>query len=70
MKLYNRDKNRNATPNEIAKFLIVEVLDQGFMYENDLVAELSDSDQDEVARFLRKHQSAIRKRLYQNIGYK
>jgi len=62
--LYNTDKGRKATPNELAKRAIINQL-EGLVAMNEVWGHenLTDEEADEVIRFYNKHLAAISKKL-------
>ncbi len=66
--IYNTDKNRKATLNEIAKDLIIDKLGvlQEFLSEAWGCETMTDEEITEVYRHLDKHIESIRKRLNPN----
>lgn len=65
MKILNNTKKRKATPNEIAKAIIIDNLEVLFYWKekSKSLENLSDEMTAEVDRHLCKHYSAIKKKL-------
>lgn len=65
MKLKNKTKNRNATPNEIAKKIIIDNLEAIFYYRDndDYDKNYSEDFNNEISRHLEKHFYSIEKKL-------
>jgi hypothetical protein len=67
-RIWNNDKNRKATPNEMAKHLIIDLLEsQCALGERYGMGDVSDEVMEEVCRHYEKHLSAIVKRF--NLDY-
>ena len=66
---YNRTKARKATPNEIAKYLIIDLMDEIFIYEKYGCDELSEKEFNEVQRHFDKHKQSILSKLFPNNDY-
>jgi len=65
--IWNTEKGRKATPNEVAKYLIVDQIEMLCAIQEKYGCEnLTDEEAKEVARFYEKHLSAIRKKLDTN----
>ncbi len=65
MKILNKTKNRKATPNEIAKAIIIDNLQMNFYFHNkgDKLENNTDSENQEIIRHIIKHVRAIEKKL-------
>jgi len=65
MKILNKTKNRKATPNEIAKAIIIDKLQLCYFFGemSKSLENLSEVEQNEVSRHLDKHIQAIEKKL-------
>lgn len=61
----NKTKSRNATPNEIAKAIIIDKLQTCFYFKemSKALENLNEAEEGEVVRHLEKHISAIEKKL-------
>lgn len=68
MKLQNKSKGRNATPNELAKAFIISRLENVFYYRDDhhVDAMYTEEFHSEISRFLNKHIRSIEKKLNPN----
>ena len=68
MKLKNNTKKRNATPNEIAKAIIIDKLENAFYYQDnsDYDTNYSDEFNAEIHKHMQKHYYAIIKKLNPN----
>jgi hypothetical protein len=62
---YNETKQRKATPNELAKKIILDAIYTkiSLNYESEFVEGLTDKEMEEVLRHLLKHEQAIIKRI-------
>lgn len=65
MKILNNTKNRKATPNEIAKAIIIDNFEAMFVYKekSEKLEDLNDEMKSEVDRHLYKHYNAMMKKL-------
>jgi len=62
--IYNTEKGRKATANEIAKYLIIDQVEMMIaIQEKAGCDELTDEEAEEVYRFYEKHMRAIVKKL-------
>jgi len=60
----NNTKNRKATPNEIAKYMILDMLDSMCAVQERFGCEdLTDAEADEVLRHYEKHARSIGRRF-------
>lgn len=65
-KIYNTDKNRKATANEIAKYLIMDKLEQIVINEAYGLEDITEDETHEIGRFLSNHFYSLRKKFNPN----
>ena len=69
-KLYNIDKDRKATANEVAKSLLLSKIDEICVLESFGCEDMTEEEVTDVMKFYNQHVDAIQKRfnyLYLNI---